>query len=61
MQGDGYFVFPPPHWLAIPPPPHVWGAVHTPHWMIPPQPSATGPQFAPAWTHVRGVQFGEPH
>ncbi len=29
--------------------------------MTPPQPSATGPQFAPASWQVVGVQFGLPH
>lgn len=26
------------------------------HWSVPPQPSGTGPQVAPASAHVRGVQ-----
>jgi hypothetical protein len=38
----------PPHWLGTPPPPHTLGAVQVPQVMIPPQPSPTEPQVAPA-------------
>ncbi len=54
-------MLPVPQTLAVPPPPHVSGEAHEPHWMIPPQPSATGPQFAPASWQVRGWQLGDPH
>src|SRR6185436_6983797 len=46
----------PPHTLGVPPPPHVWGAVHAPQLaMRPPQPSAAGPQVAPSAAHVVGT------
>ena len=44
-----------PHWLATPPPPQLAGAAQFPQLRIPPQPSATGPQFAPRLVHVLGV------
>jgi hypothetical protein len=47
--------------LAVPPPPHVSGAVHVPHCRTLPQPSPTSPQFAPSEEHVLGVQAGTPH
>jgi hypothetical protein len=52
---------PPPQTLGVPPPPHVWGGVQVPQSRSPPQPSATGPQFAPTCWHVSFVQFGEAH
>jgi hypothetical protein len=50
-----------PHVLGVPAPPHVFGWLHVPHESSPPQPSATGPQFAPALAHVLGVHGGAPH
>lgn len=51
------FWMPPPQTFGCPPPPQTAPtAVHSPHSMSPPQPSAMGPQFAPAASHVRGVQ-----
>jgi hypothetical protein len=47
---------PPPQTLGTPAPPQISGAVQDPHWRIPPQPSATGPQFEPACWQVLGVQ-----
>ena len=48
-----------PH-LLNPPPPHVSGAVHVPHWSSPPQLSAAGPQSYPSAVHVVGVQAAPP-
>jgi hypothetical protein len=35
-----------PHWLAVPPPPHVCGEAHVPQLTVPPCPSEIVPQFA---------------
>jgi hypothetical protein len=35
-----------PHWFAVPPPPHVSGAVHVPQLTVPPWPSGIVPQLA---------------
>jgi hypothetical protein len=51
-----------PHWLAVPPPPHVSGSVHMPHDRMPPQPSGAMPQSWPMG-HACVVQphwFGVP-
>jgi hypothetical protein len=50
-----------PHLLGVPLPPQVSGSVHVPHWTTPPQPSEIGPQSAPAWAQVLGVQMAPPH
>jgi hypothetical protein len=34
--------------------------LHVPQWRSPPQPSATGPQLAPADAQVFGVQWSFP-
>lgn len=39
----------PPHTLGTPPQPQHCGAVQSPHWMMPPQPSGMGPQFLPTF------------
>jgi hypothetical protein len=44
-----------PQTLGTPPPPQMYGALHAPQSSKPPQPSPTGPQFAPTSAHVRGV------
>lgn len=46
---------PPPHLLAMPPPPQVSPFVHTPQSTKPPQPSATGPQSTEG-TQLKGTQ-----
>jgi hypothetical protein len=38
--------------LAVPPPPHVAGAVQEPQLSMTPQPSEIGPQFLPCAAHV---------
>jgi hypothetical protein len=41
-----------PHTLGVPPPPQNSGDVHVPQLAVrPPQPSETGPQFAPQSAH----------
>jgi hypothetical protein len=45
-----------PHWLGVPPPPHVSVPVHVPQLSVPPQPFDCVPQFAPSVAHVLGVQ-----
>jgi hypothetical protein len=45
-----------PHWLGVPPPPHVFGAVQRPHRTTPPQPSPTKPQLSPAGQVMAPVQ-----
>lgn len=55
MRSSSYFGVPPPHTLGVPPPPQVKGGTHVPQSMMPPQPSAMGPQLAPACWQVRGV------
>lgn len=45
-----------PQTWAAPPPPQVWGTPHVPQAMVPPQPSLTSPQLAPAVAQVLGVQ-----
>jgi hypothetical protein len=46
----------------MPPPPHVFPPLHAgPHAIVPPQPSATEPQFMPAGHWVSGVHGGVPH
>lgn len=45
----------PPQTLATPPPPQVAGEMQVPHWTMPPQPSAIGPQ-ASAGQVVIGTQ-----
>jgi hypothetical protein len=45
----------PPQAFATPPPPHVWEAAQEPQERVPPQPSATTPQFLPSALHVMGV------
>ena len=45
-----------PQTLAIPPPPHVWGAVQDPQTSEPPQPSKIVPQVLPCAAQVVGVQ-----
>ena len=42
--------------FAVPPAPHVWGALQTPQLSEPPHPSGTVPQLSPAGQEVRGVQ-----
>src|SRR5205823_5577222 len=49
-----------PHWLGLPPPPHVSLLEHVPHWMTPPQPSPMGPQLAFSPVHVFGTQLVGP-
>ena len=44
-----------PQTFARPPPPQDCGAVQVPHMSSPPQPSARGPQLAPASAQVRRV------
>jgi hypothetical protein len=47
-----------PHWLGVPPPPHVCGAMHVPQSTVPPQPLSALPQFWPlthACSRVLGV------
>src|SRR5437867_996360 len=44
-----------PQTLAIPPPPHVWGAVQDPQTSEPPQPSRIVPQVLPCAAQVVGV------
>src|SRR5216117_1423334 len=44
-----------PQTLAIPPPPHAWGAVQDPQTSEPPQPSRIVPQVLPWAAHVVGV------
>ncbi len=51
---------PEPHWLARPPPPQVVPAAQVPHIRRPPQPSLTGPQFAPTDAQLRGTQVEPP-
>jgi hypothetical protein len=55
----------PPHSLAVPPPPQLWGATHVTHGagMSPPQPSACCPHSPDTLgsAHVFGVQGGAPH
>jgi hypothetical protein len=46
----------PPHWLAVPPPPQVWGGVQGPQSTQPPQPSPIGPQVACSSMQVFGTQ-----
>src|SRR5262245_55921831 len=58
LHGGGPASTPLPHTEGFPAPPQISGAVQLPHWRSPPQPSATGPQFAPASAQVRGVQRG---
>ncbi len=53
-----------PHWLETPPPPHVSGGVHGPHWITLPQPSPAGPQPRFCCAQVSGTQApasGYPH
>ena len=45
-----------PHTLVVPPPPQVCGAVQVPQFSVPPQPSASEPQFFPCAAQVVGVQ-----
>ncbi len=45
-----------PQTLGRPPPPQLSPVAQLPHSRRPPQPSDTGPQFAPAIAQVRGVQ-----
>jgi hypothetical protein len=45
-----------PQTLAMPPPPHVCGAVQVPQLSMPPQPSEMLPQVAPWAEQVVGVQ-----
>ena len=54
----------PPHWLAMPPPPQVWGEGQPPggsQLRMAPQPSPVGPQAMPSWAQVLGVHAGAPH
>jgi len=51
----------PPQTLAVPPPPHVCGAVHVPHESVPPQPFEIVPQFFPWAAQVVGVHAAAPH
>jgi hypothetical protein len=44
MKGDDVAAL--PQTLFTPPPPHVWGDVQVPQFNVPPQPSASVPQFA---------------
>ena len=60
---SGRTVLLPPQRLARPPPPHDEGAGHPPsplHSRRLPQPSATGPQFAPAAVQLRGMHAPVP-
>ena len=45
-----------PHTFALPPPPHVCGAVQAPQLIVPPHPSDMVPQFRPPLHVVAGVQ-----
>src|SRR5262245_19720149 len=44
-----------PQTFAVPPPPHVCGAVQVPQLSVPPQPSEMVPQFLPCAVHVVGM------
>jgi hypothetical protein len=52
-----------PHWPGVAgSPPQVSGAVHAPHGITPPHPSACGPHaFGAICAHVLGVHGGRPH
>ncbi len=45
-----------PQTFGFPPPPHVSGSVHVPHWMTLPQPSPCWPHVAPRSVHFFGTQ-----
>lgn len=45
--------------FAVPPAPHVWGALQVPQLSAPPHPSGMVPQLSPAGQEVRGVQVCE--
>ena len=50
-----------PHWLGVPAPPQVRGAVQVPQLTVPPHPSEAAPQFWPvehACAVVRGTHMG---
>jgi len=50
----------PPQTFATPPPAHDWGSAQVPHESVPPQPSASVPQFLACPAHVSGVQVPTP-
>ena len=50
-----------PHWPAVPPPPHVWGAMQVPQDTVPPQPSGAVEQFCPTAHAFAGVSGVQPH
>ena len=64
---SGLVTVPPPQTFATPPPPQIAGAVHVagPQTHVPPQPSATTPQFLPAQAAAGVAGFfthaGAPH
>lgn len=45
----------PPHWPGVPPPPHVSGEAHVPHWIKLPHPSPAGPQVMFCCWQVTGT------
>jgi hypothetical protein len=45
-----------PHTLGVPPPPHVSGETHVPHWIRLPQPSPAGPHVKPCWAQLSELQ-----
>jgi hypothetical protein len=49
-----------PHWFACPPPPQVSEPAHVPQSRVPPQPSGSDPQLAPAIAQVVGAQVDPP-
>jgi hypothetical protein len=46
-----------PHTPGFPPPPHVAGGTHGPHWSVPPHPSPAGPQERFSSGQVSGTQM----
>jgi hypothetical protein len=57
-----HVVFWQPHWLGVPPPPHVLGCRHTPQLSKLLQLSESMPHVAPAAAHVLGLAHGPvPH
>jgi hypothetical protein len=63
VSGTQPVIVPPPHTFDCPPPPQTAGAVQAPPQLtVPPQPSATLPQFIPTGHCVTvGVHVGAPH
>ena len=48
-----------PQTFALPPPPHVWGALQIPQLSVPPHPFGIVPQLSPAGQEVTGVHVCE--